>query len=173
MTSEMMLAGLGNDDCLLSVHAATLFAQLSNIAEDQHVKRLARADLLAGAGDPDGGIEAALGRLASRRRRQPRGGVDAGLGACRTGAHRPPDRGAAQEHPRPPARDRRAASPNGIARSSPPADAARSDEALRRAHSHDMAHAAAAAGSAITVIDEIDNGLDYSSGHVPRSSCRA
>ena len=60
---EMMLAGLGNDDCLLSVHAATLFAQLSNIAEDQHVKRLARADLLAGAGVPDGGIEAALGRL--------------------------------------------------------------------------------------------------------------
>jgi phosphoenolpyruvate carboxylase len=45
---EAMLAALDDECCLLSVHAATLFAQLSNIAEDQHLKRQARADRLAG-----------------------------------------------------------------------------------------------------------------------------
>jgi phosphoenolpyruvate carboxylase len=156
---EMMLAGLGNDDCLLSVHAATLFAQLSNIAEDQHVKRLTRADLLAGAGVPDGGIEAALGQLH-------RAGVTiavASMGRRMGRCYRPPDRGAARgilDRQREIAAPRRTGS-----RPSP------GGRRSRRCAARFSRCSARGCGSSDHG-DEIDNGLDYHQGTF-LASCRA
>ncbi len=159
---ETMLAALDNDDCLLSVHAATLFAQLSNIAEDQHLKRLAHADRRAGGEDRDGGIESALLRLR-------RAGVgDAAVVAMLSAAHVAP---VLTAHPTEVQRksilDRQreiaallAARDRGDVA---PADVARGEEGLRRAILT-MWRTRLLRPERITVIDEIDNALDYHRG---------
>jgi phosphoenolpyruvate carboxylase len=60
---EAMLAGLDDEACLLSVQPATLFAQLSNIAEDLHLKRLAHGERMAGRPAREGSLEGALNHL--------------------------------------------------------------------------------------------------------------
>jgi phosphoenolpyruvate carboxylase len=60
---ESLLAGLAYDRCLVSVHAFTLFAQLSNIAEDVHQNRLENARRMAGGPPRPGSLAHALERL--------------------------------------------------------------------------------------------------------------
>ncbi|MBY0276483.1 phosphoenolpyruvate carboxylase [Candidatus Binatia bacterium] len=63
---ETMLAGLDDASSLLAVHAFTLFAQLSNIAEDKHQNRLERVRALAGGPAREGSLELTVARLAER-----------------------------------------------------------------------------------------------------------
>ncbi len=60
---EALLAALPHEECLVSVHAFTLFAQLSNIAEDLDQNRLAHERRLAGAAPAAGSLDGALARL--------------------------------------------------------------------------------------------------------------
>ena len=62
---EAMLRELGDGDCLVCVQAATLFAQLSNIAEDLHANRLERQRRIEAAAAAEGSLDAALERLAA------------------------------------------------------------------------------------------------------------
>jgi phosphoenolpyruvate carboxylase len=61
---ESMLGELDDTSSLLAVHAFTLFAQLSNIAEDQHQNRLERAHAIAGDPPREGSLELTFARLA-------------------------------------------------------------------------------------------------------------
>ena len=60
---EAMLGELDDATSLLAVHAFTLFAQLSNIAEDQHQNRLERRRAIAGGPHREGSLELTLERL--------------------------------------------------------------------------------------------------------------
>jgi phosphoenolpyruvate carboxylase len=60
---EAMLARLDDATSLVAVHACTLFAQLSNIAEDLHQNRDERAHRIAGDAAREGSLERALARL--------------------------------------------------------------------------------------------------------------
>ena len=82
------------------VRAFSYFSHLANIAEDQHHIRRARAHLIAGSAPREGSLSHALDRCARSR---PCTGIGRRLLRQRAGgagAHRPPDRGPAQEHPR-------------------------------------------------------------------------
>jgi phosphoenolpyruvate carboxylase len=124
-----LLQELTRDQTNSVVRAFSYFSHLANIAEDQHHIRRRRAHLLAGSAPQPGSVAYALSRL-----------QDAGV-VCATrsqtsfasadlaGADGPPDRSAAQEHPRRRARHR---APAGRAR--PAADAegsARNTELLQ------------------------------------------
>jgi len=60
---ETLLAALPHEECLVSVHAFTLFAQLSNIAEDLDQNRLAHQRRVAGAAPAAGSLDGALASL--------------------------------------------------------------------------------------------------------------
>jgi len=60
---ETMLGTLDDASSLVAVHSATLFAQLSNIAEDLHLNRLERLRQNAGGPPREGSLELALARI--------------------------------------------------------------------------------------------------------------
>ena len=88
------------------IRAFTYFSQLANIAEDLDHNRRRRQRQLTGSPAQEGSLALALAR--GRRGRPRRRGGRGVLPRCAdvAGAHRPPDRGATQEHPRLPAAHR-------------------------------------------------------------------
>jgi phosphoenolpyruvate carboxylase len=60
---ESMLGNLDDPSSLVAVHAFTLFAQLSNIAEDVHVNRLEHRRESGGGPRREGSLELALERV--------------------------------------------------------------------------------------------------------------
>ena len=104
---DRLLKNLSSDQTVSVIRAFSYFSHLANIAEDRHhVRRRAHHER---QGDlQDGSLAACFERLAAGARARRRDRRDAAARAHLAGAHRAPDRGAAQEHPRRRARDRRA-----------------------------------------------------------------
>lgn len=156
---EQLLAALPHEDCLLSVHAFTLFAQLSNIAEDLDQNRLEHQRRLADAPPAAGSLDGALARLRAA-------GIDAAVVRgflaktvsvpVLTAHPTEVQRKSILERQREIAallRERRAAD-----RTS--AELAANDDALRRAILT-VWQTRLVRPVRISVIDEIENGLDY------------
>jgi len=166
---EARLRELGNEDCLVCVQAATLFAQLSNIVEDLHTNRRERHRGSAAAA-PAGSIEAALARLAA-----------VGVGAApivrflRTARVEPVLTAHPTEVRRKSILDRQREIARLLAerdRLDPtPAERRDNDDALRRALLT-LWQSRLLRPARITVADEIENGLDHQRrtflGQVPR-----
>ena len=105
---DRLLTSLSGDRTVSVIRAFSYFSHLANIAEDRHHLRRRAVHERQGhlqRGSLAGRVRAAG---AARHRRRPHR-RDAGARLDLAGAHRPPDRGAAQEHPRRRAGDRRAA----------------------------------------------------------------
>lgn len=167
---EAMLGRLGDDDCLVSVHAATLFAQLSNIAEDLHANRLDRLRRLTGAPARAGSFDAALERLGAAGIR-----ADEILAFLRAARIEPVLTAHPTEVQRKSSLDRQREIARLVAERDrlelTPAEQRDNEEALRRAILT-MWHSRLLRPARITVTDEIENGLDHQRrtflGQVPR-----
>ena len=106
---DRLLKNLSGDQTVSVIRAFSYFSHLANIAEDRHHVRRRRVPRAPGppAGRLAGAGVRAPGAARHRRREQIATTLDARLHLA--GADRASDRGAAQEHPRRRARDRRAA----------------------------------------------------------------
>ena len=153
-----ILDSLDNDQTLAIVRAFSYFSHLANIAEDQHHIRRNRAHVVKRSAPRPGSLAYAFQRAREA-------GIDAEdparllrRRADQPGAHRPSDRGPAQEHADARTRDRRAA------RRARALTATRQNSRETRSNcaapSTALAHQHAAPAR-LKVIDEVSNGLSY------------
>jgi phosphoenolpyruvate carboxylase len=162
---KKLLKGLSGDQTVSVIRAFTYFSHLANLAEDRH--HIRRRACTSAPATPRKAASRwrwrACAGPASRRGHL----ADAGRGLCVAGAHRPPDRGAAQEHPGRRARHRAAAGrarrDQGACRAADalaPRELA-ANEAQIRARVLQLWQTRLLRFTKLTVADEIENALSY------------
>ena len=141
---DRLLKSLSGDQTVSVIRAFSYFSHLANIAEDRHHVR--RRAVHERAGPPAGGLAGDGASSAWRGAASAPTAIvaDADARLHLAGADRAPDRGAAQEHPRRRARDRRAARPRATPLREPSARARRQRGAAARARHAALADAHAA-----------------------------